>query len=118
MQLHGALLRQKLAVQREIERAERDEEELQHAIDTANGANSGEETTRGSTTSSTTSSTTGVVPQDGDSMNRGGGGQSGLGGEEGGVGGGGAGRELELKRSTVVLSGPLRMKRSENSLAR
>ena len=47
MQLHAALLQQKLAVQREIERAVKEEDELQRAIEEAQGINSNSGETAG-----------------------------------------------------------------------
>ncbi len=128
MQFHAALLRQRMAIQREIERAARDGEEVQHAIDTATGVRRGLDVTTDGSTITTTAATTataaaaGVIAEDEESgaslsTGSGGGDGGGLGDEEGGEGGEGVGKEPELKRSTLVISDPLRAKVSEESCA-
>lgn len=115
MQLHAALLQQKLAVQREIERAAREEDELQRAIEEAKGVNSSEATTGGNITgvgnrddSDDDDGSMGRSGGDGGDIKGGHGrsrdGQSSLGDEEG-QGNGAAGGAPTPRRSSVTIMG-------------
>lgn len=95
MQLHAALLHQKLAVQREIERAAQEEDQLQRAIEEAEGV--------ASTGRSGDDDGDGVEGGHGRSRDRRGDGRSGLGDEDGE--GGGARGAPTPRRSRVALVG-------------
>lgn len=109
MQLHAALLQQKLAVQHEIERAAREEDELQRAIEEADGLNSSGATTNGAndngdgdnyaSTGRNGGDGDGIKDRPGRSSDGSGEGQSGSGDEE--RDGGGAGGAPTPRRSSV-----------------
>lgn len=114
MQLHAARLQQKIAVQREIERAVQEEDELQRAIEEAQGITSGEATTGGNVHGADNKSNDdmdddgaglgggdggGIKGRHGRSRDGSGDGQGGSGDEEGE--GGGAGGASTRRRSSV-----------------